>query len=254
MRFQQYILQEGRGTNLDLEDAIGIIQDYCMQAYNGYINGSRIYRGIQYDTDYYFVDPKAGKPRVSANTKNYYTLINDNSPYWKGYPKRSESLICTTNRNVAIDYGVSYVVLPYNGAKIGVCPSVDYWFSFEKTTNNILDQLNKELKRLVESLTKKPLPDKDFNKMKKVFKEFDKEFKKFDSKEKKIYKESIRLLKGYNENEGLLKHLQKLLSPEPNGFKLKKVGDKLPNNKEVWTDSKSVLIKEDKMHLIEDNI
>jgi hypothetical protein len=61
-------------------------------------------------------------------------------------------------------------------------------------------------------------------------------------------------LKGYNENDGLLKLLQKLLSPEPNGFQLKKSGDKLPNNKEVWTDSRSVLIREDKMHLIEDKI
>jgi hypothetical protein len=33
-----------------------------------------------------------------------------------------------------------------------------------------------------------------------------------------------------------------LLSPEPNGFKLKKSGDKLPKEREVWTDSKSVLV------------
>jgi hypothetical protein len=39
-----------------------------------------------------------------------------------------------------------------------------------------------------------------------------------------------------------LEYVQKLLSPKPNGFQLKKSGDKLPKEREVWTDSKSVLV------------
>jgi hypothetical protein len=207
MRLQQYILQEGRGINLDLENAIGVIQDYCMQAYKGYTNGSRIYRGMQYDTDYYYIDPKSGKPRVSANTMNYYTLINDNSPYWKKYPKRSESLICTTDKDISEEYGISYVVLPYNGAKIGVCPANDYWFSFEKSINTILDQFNKELKRLFTRFGV-PYSDESFSGIVKSLKMVEKEMKKTEPKKVKWLTDDIRLLNGYNENEGLLKHFR----------------------------------------------
>jgi hypothetical protein len=53
----------------------------------------------------------------------------------------------------------------------------------------------------------------------------------------------LMLLIKYDPNKTtFLEYIQKLLSPEPNGFKLKKSGDKLPKEREVWTDSKSVLV------------
>jgi len=56
-----------------------------------------IYRGIHNTetirlSDVMLYNPKA-IDRISANTKNYYTLLFDNSPYRNGYPKRSKSLM-----------------------------------------------------------------------------------------------------------------------------------------------------------------
>jgi hypothetical protein len=250
MRLQQFIIQENRGLKLDIEDAVGIIQDYCMKSYEGYINGSRIYRGMQYDTDYYYIDPKVGKPRVSANTMNYYTLINDNSPYWKGYPKRSESLICTTDKNISEEYGISYVVLPYDGAKVGVCPANDYWFSFEKSINNILDQFNKELKRLFIRFGVS-YSDESFSGIVKTLKMVEKEIKKTEPKKVKWLTSDIHFMKGYKEGSDILKHIQELLSPKKNGFTIKKPHELSSyKSKEVWTDSRSVLIKENKMNVV----
>ena len=70
--------------------------------------------------------------RKSANTSNISTLLFDNSPYNIKYPKRSKSLICTSNYNRARNYGDVYHVIPFDGAKIAVCPEYDFWVSFRK--------------------------------------------------------------------------------------------------------------------------
>jgi len=65
--------------------------------------------------------------RKSENTSNYYTEILDHSPYMKGWPKRSESFICSTERDYAKDFGKLFAMFPANGTKIGVCPGFDIW-------------------------------------------------------------------------------------------------------------------------------
>lgn len=74
-----------------------------------------------------YISPSTGE-RESQNTANFYTILMDNSPYFAKYPKRSKSLVGTTDLGRARNYaGTTYALFPYNGTKIGVCPDADIW-------------------------------------------------------------------------------------------------------------------------------
>jgi hypothetical protein len=243
MRLKTFLLQEGRSKEISEEEAINLIKKNCQQA----LKGTPIYRGIRRSStvNYMFIDPKSGKPRVSANTRNYYTLINDNSPYWKQYPKRSRSIICTTDSMSASRYGWVKRVFPYDGAKIGVCPERDYWLSFQKILGEYitLDEFNNILYKLINTKANiYGFNDSSYKNIVESFKTFDM-FMKDSPKLLESIKNEYPMFKDYDpEKITFLEYVQKLLSPKPNGFKLKKSGDKLPREREVWTDSKSVLV------------
>jgi hypothetical protein len=241
MRLKAFLLQEGRSKEISEEKVIDILKKNCQKA----LNSTPIYRGIRVNDPFFYIDPKAGKPRRSANTRNYYTLINDNSPYWKQYPKRSESIICTTNINDAKGYGFQYAVFPYDGAKIGVCPESDYWYSFQKTLGEYttLDEFNDILYKII--VVKNNIfgfDDRSYKDIVDSFKTFD-TFMKDNQRLLELIKSEYPMFKEYDPNKTtFLEYVQKLLSPKPNGFRLKKIGDKLPGINEVWTDSKSILV------------
>ena len=241
MRLKQFLLQEGRSKEISEEEAIDLIKKNCQQS----LKGTPIYRGIRTTDLYFSIDPKSGKPRKSANTRNYYTLINDNSPEWKPYPKRSRSIICSTDADGVGGYGNPYAVFPYDGAKIGVCPKRDYWVSFLKTLGEYtsLDEFNNILYKLINTKANiYGFNDSSYKNIVDSFKTFDM-FMKDSPKLLESIKNDYVMFKDYDpEKITFLEYVQKLLSPKPNVFKLKKSGDKLPKEREVWTDSKSVLV------------
>ena len=248
MRLKTFILNESRSKNIDFDEATNIIKTKCKKAYDTMLV-SPIFRGVENNTNSMFVDPKKGKPRKSANTKNYYTYIIDNSPAWKNYPKRSKSIICTTDAGYAMGFGTTYRVFPYDGAKIGVCPTGDLWSSFWGILKDDLDSVNDALSKIFDFYGVK-LDDSSYKMFKESFKVFDNSYNVFNYKKEYIYKhfpyniEFIKeLLNGYN-GKNFYKKVENMFNPKKNEFELKKIGDSLPVNKEVWTDSKSVLINE----------
>jgi len=272
MRLKQFI-NESRGKALSLDDTKKLLQTKCKKAVKAYKKGSIIYRGVNENNEFIYVSPSKFT-RVSANTDNYYTLINDNSPAWAKYPKRSKSIICTTDDIIAEQYGVLYTVFPFDGAKIGVCSSYDYWFSFpflKKVTEvNDMDVFNSKLyymfapndffRNIINDNIKSDISKvKTYEDLRKIFKEFDIYIKKSDEEIKKEtginHKKSptiemiiekyqfASILKGYDKFMNLERYIQYLLDPKKNKFQLKTIGDKLPPKREVWTDADSVLIK-----------
>jgi len=90
---------------------------------------SPLWRGTGREHPYIrIVDPSMGV-RKSQNTTNHYTELMDNSPYYEGWPKRGKSLICSTSKYRAIEYGRLYAVLPFNKTKIAVASKSDIWFT-----------------------------------------------------------------------------------------------------------------------------
>jgi hypothetical protein len=147
MKLKQY-LKESRSDSIEKFEAIDYIKKNCKKALDRVKKGDIIYRGMRQDSDntYLFIDPTKGNPRVSANTSNHTTLIIDNSPKWKSYPKRSRSIICSTDKAYTHGFGnMTYIVFPYDSCTYGVCPTTDIWGSFMKTTKAYIDQFNERL-------------------------------------------------------------------------------------------------------------
>jgi len=65
----------------------------------------------------------------SAGVKsNHGTLLMDNLPSWSKFPKRSQSIIGVTTFDRSSLFGrEKFFVIPFDGAKFGVCPAKDLW-------------------------------------------------------------------------------------------------------------------------------
>ena len=248
MRLQQYLITEGRSKDIPNYTVDKLLRKNCMDAVNSYRKGNGIFRGVDGGGQYLFVNPSVGKPRKSRNTQNYYTLMVDNSPKWKGYPKRSQSLICTTNSDVANSYGNPYAVFPYDGAKIGVCPDVDFWASFEQTGVTSASAMNQIISELYTEIDNETFMPKTYKDMLKGFKEIDTYYKDkkdvFNSIIHKNYSNYNIWIKKYN---GDMKDtFEKTLDPVKNDFRLLNLGDRIGcNDCEVWVSSACVLVHRD---------
>lgn len=59
---------------------------------------------------------------------NHGTLLMDNLPSWSKFPKRSQSIIGLTTFDRSNLFGrEKFFVIPFDGAKFGVCPATDLW-------------------------------------------------------------------------------------------------------------------------------
>lgn len=246
MRYKAFLIQEGRGKQIGEVETKKLLSKHCQKAMKSSYRGTPIYRGVDNSADYVFIDPKKGRPRYSSNTENYYTLINDNSPAWKKYPKRSESIICTTSQSYSMGYGSAFEVFPYDGANIGVAPERDYWNAFKALPKSIdvLLYFNDALERLFKQVDIK-LTDDTFNKIQSSFDMFDLTF----ARDHESYEELLEghdIMKGYDKTWDFMKHIQGFLNPKKNSFKLTKIGDEtIPEQAEIWTDSKSIMVRYD---------
>ncbi len=141
LEFEYFINEKyetsSRGRSLTLEEIVEIFNQNCKMYDN---NSVKLFRGHGAAMLYSLYEPKKFK-RVSANTANHYTvLIDEILPNWKSYPKRSESLVCSTSESYTKAYGnYMYEVIPFDSAKIAVCPYRDIWESFTFLRNSVND-------------------------------------------------------------------------------------------------------------------
>jgi len=246
MKFYQYLI-ESRSNVIDEKQAIDFLEK------NYEVNDTKIYRGnnaLSYDK-IYIIDPKNFN-RKSKNTANYYTLLIDNSPRWSKYPKRSKSIICSTDYHDSGFYGKVFLVIPEIGSKIGICPKSDIWDSFVNIRD--LNKFNNMLGRLFEL-------DKRMNQLPKTHTQLLRNFKILDD----IFAEQdnlvsflsikisryimsldfIETFSAYVQNLKLttLEALEKILDPNINGFEIATAGNfNVDDCREVWTDGVSILM------------
>lgn len=115
---------------------LSLIRNSCSQSIWMFDNLTPIWRGdrragkILGEDGVSIIDTAQSK-RSSENTKNWYTTILDNHPAYSDYPKRSESLICTTRWSSALGYAGSeanmIALIPFDTAKIGWVGKADIW-------------------------------------------------------------------------------------------------------------------------------
>jgi len=167
-------------TKLDRETVRQLVKSEYSEAYNRYIHDCYIFRGVSNREKNLIKNFKILKPglRVTAGgvKRNLYTrLLSDILPSWKDFPPRNRSFICSTSSGYALNYTGKepkfdnvYVVLPKNGAKIGICSTADIWTSFKILNEHdlsldgfqnaflyIIELIGRELDEIITNETKK---------------------------------------------------------------------------------------------------
>jgi len=238
----QYI-NEGRTKSITEDKAISIIKNNCLKNFEILtFSPNKIYRGVlSFNDDYGIIDSNKGKPRKSAVSLNYMTLLMDNLPSWKKFPLRSKSVICTTDLRQSNGYGNSYIIIPFDNAKVRICPENDIWNSFSFLTDLSIDVYAFTNNVLTMALSKYGLDknDNNYNILKKNLIELQKKYKNDNRKREEL---DIFL-----DNNDVIKKLDDLMNPLTNGF-MNGI-DKLKNiklNSEIFIQGECVLINDNK--------
>lgn len=273
---ESYLLTEGRTQPISKTEAREIFKSKIQPEFS---SGTvpEIYRGVDKDIDYGWIEP-SNYTRQSAHTKNYYTLILDNSERWSKYPDRSKSIVCTGSRKKAKDHGDVFRVFPLPGSKIGVCPTRDIWGSFWKVQENLnfynLSDFN-EVLLLVFTLfgassasdhLSETWPDfkRDVNKISQseaflsgkissdLFEDWKKVYFPIDSWKRKQMKYFMDYYSEGNFNT-FFQMLEDLFDPEDNKFELRRFEPNTSFGGEVWTDGDSLMVRESEQDFVKQN-
>lgn len=237
------------------------IKDDILRNYSDLLESEpRIFRGAHYNVGCsYHINP-AAVPRLSQNTTNEAIFLVSTLTNWITYPKRSRSLICSSsNDGYTRSFGNdTYVVLPKNGSRIGICQAQDFWTSFQymKTRASIrsIDDFNIYLNQLLKSINS-GYDDKSYGSVMQTLKEADKKItsiaKNTTLDDIRTLPEDIRKLIGlrtvrayYGDNltyqyiegkmsisnikypnETFIEFISDILDPVKNGFKLSNTND-----------------------------
>lgn len=226
-----------------LEDeniALEQIKTNCSEAISALKTGVKIFRGIPSYDEYILIDPKL-KMRKSTTGLEYYNILMSNLPNWRKFPRRDRSLICSTSESTAdlfariSNKGTTYLVLPFNGAKFGVCPSDDIFGSKLNIKNGMgFDSINLFYsKARISDYSFKDLLITGFKNKNSLSSRF---LDDYDMPLRQEF-EKVKTLREF------LALLQKLYDPVKCGFKLLPIEKLNLISREVWTDSKAYLVR-----------
>lgn len=234
------IILEGRSQDIELSDVYKLLRTNNPQQ-----SFPHIYRGLRHRDDYLFIKPSSYN-RVSANTNNYYTILFDNLPSWKDYPKRSKSIIGTVNYYTAEFYGTIYRVIPKDGSKIGVCPEDDIWNSFHILNSHFmtLQDFNYCIDQCISIYNNNADNSINVNSYEELLTIFD----YIQDNRDMFYGILIDMWYDGNKHMKFIDYIDKiLLNPEKNGFKLitYPYTEKISYDCEIWTDGDSILINDE---------
>jgi hypothetical protein len=252
--YKEYGYKNPRSADSYLSEAIKLIGTHCRDILNFYRKSGRdqqyIFRGVPGTfAGFRVTDPSIGNRASAYATFNYYTLLMNNLPSWSTYPKRE--IICSTDIDKAEQYGDVYVVFPYDGAKIGICPDRDVFTSFPPDS---MRGFNIALNTMVQHFTSKS-QIKSWGTLSTLLKKINKENIKIylnsEDYDDCNYQSLINFMIitwNRSPDKTLFDFLNnQYLNPEKNDFRLVTHipgMSGLPEDREVWTDSKCVLVHE----------
>lgn len=90
-----------------------------------------LYRGSN-DVGNKIIKPSTGLRMSEHTTNNHYTVLLDTSPYYRAWPPRSRSLICSCSAEIGSSYAWdskhgAHRVYPVDGSRIAVASESDIW-------------------------------------------------------------------------------------------------------------------------------
>ena len=247
---------------MTLEESVDYVIENCSEWIE---NPVKITRSIDSDEEYFYSVPVR---RFSTDNSNDYTLLMDNLPAWKEYPKRRKSFICTLGES-HMNANSKYNIIPLNGSKWGVAPEFDIFHCFKKMTGKYINQEGGiAIDSFFNSIRNAcvdygfNLTDSNYSEYRKQIREFNKIITNDKNNELKVdyYFKNIMKHEDAHKPNFLWKVIVDVVNPKNNGFKLLsipeiyknmdelKVGSKMtPDNKlETWTDSPCIFIQNKK--------
>ena len=248
MRLQNFLLEdrEGRSKALDEKTFNTLLNTKFTDSFKAYNSSMmiRYWRGTKTSAaPFMYTDPKKFI-RSSISNQNYYTLIMSYDPSWSKFPPRDKCIVASTNKGTASNYGKAYVVLPENGAKIGIAPSHDIWSSWRGTQGGSynLQPLLDMLENLFLEVSMADDANDNINGFKKACKLAEKKINSMSAEDKNTW----HILTGwekYDSKKGLYKWVTEMFSPTKNDFKVIKAGEphRASADTEIWTDGECLL-------------
>lgn len=104
------------------------LDKYCPDLFWMLAENTPFYRGMRTELSGISYVDLTKTTRKSQNTSNWYTEIFDNHFEMGDYPKRSKSLICSSDLEYAYGFGKQVnIVLPVKNSKIGEVRELDIW-------------------------------------------------------------------------------------------------------------------------------
>lgn len=136
MKIVKYFkLFESRTAQITDAEFVMLVKDNCKE----YLANPKYMQRMKgdFNGEYSYIDPKQHVRRPLMNPDGagvvsaHHTLLMDNLPSWKSFPKRSESLIGSLKFSEDQAFGQRcYLVIPYDGARFGLAPCSDLWGSY----------------------------------------------------------------------------------------------------------------------------
>jgi len=252
-----------RRRTIDLDQAVSLAKDYSESIEIG--GKGRLYRGVRgADQRYYYIDPSSSPMRYSRDVNNIYMALMDTLPAWSGFPKRSHSIIVSTDYTDANSYGALYVVFLKNESKIASASSKDI-ISYAGMPY-LYDRLNVDLEGYMYRLEKLFNTGKELGWYMPTTGKHDYTYKNiedFYNEMSDLTVERLKILQTKFQNyvkitnviDDMLKHpdpengwknyFNELLSPTKNGITLETISSiKYNDGRECWTEFPAILVRQ----------
>jgi len=141
-RIQYFKLFESRTAELTEEEFLNLVKTKCRD----FVSKPKYLQRIKssFNGDYSYINPKLShrnplmkEEGAGGVFSSHHTLLMDNLPSWKYFPKRTQSIIGSTNFGFDPSFGdYYYCIIPYDGANFAVAPDCDLWNSSCQISNN----------------------------------------------------------------------------------------------------------------------
>jgi hypothetical protein len=134
MRFQLFKMFESRTSELSEDEFRKILHTKCKD----FVKSPKLLQRSKTSesSEFSYINPKSfDRSPLKKSDKftdgvesRHHTLLMDNLPSWKDFPKRSQSVIGLTSEDPRVIFGFHrYLIIPFDGARFGVAPSSDLW-------------------------------------------------------------------------------------------------------------------------------
>jgi tetrahydromethanopterin S-methyltransferase subunit B len=221
---------------------------------------NRIYRGMRDSFDDFAIGDSRLFRRRAANTSNHIHSLIPTYPEWQSFPPRESAYICSTSLSGADLYafrgysskdpdaeGSLYFVIPADTARIGVCPSYDFWACFDKVGLKgsgffDVDDVNRFIDKLNTPST--PMPENNPTKLRHSLSKYNEQELKESMQDIRIVRPLVESMKKMHA-DNMDEWLEKALDPNANGFIHTKGEDYrgVDSRREVWINGKAAFIK-----------